>query len=482
MSETSAGESKVPAQSHKKGSVRHAEKRRNGTCAFADCVAKISLAAYRKFIVPLRDSNDNSQICIAAIVAHFPPTIDPNANTITESNPEVSNFHVLGLGVGTKYLQADLITNESSDFGKRVRDCHAEVLARRAFRRQLSLEILHDLQSGEGSNKTGGANSPAKMSILERIPGSKTRYQLKDGVTLHFYSSSTPCGNSTVKKFTEMKKEKFNHCLHANEWPESAHERIGPHSVKMGQFALLLKRDDTILKNVDSGLVYTRFQEPPGTSLTCGLIHSCSDKICRWNCLGLQGGLLSRFFEKPIYMQTITVGRKFTNAVCRRAICCRAWGYESSSSNGSYRLNHPTVMGTSVYVDEDGVVEMDQTTFGKNAIFESLCWVYLQGMVEREVECIDGNTGHMHVHLSEPNESSVDGHQQHVSKVSTFALYDIYRQIKDGTDSIPSSALIALNSLSLEELMAVKKKDAPNYDAAKEKFYQHRVFRAWKRR
>jgi hypothetical protein len=137
---------------------------------------------------------------------------------------------------------------------------------------------------------------------------------------------------------------------------------------------------------------------PPGTTTDWsgrGSLHTGSDKLSLWNYLGLQGSLLVSLMvvvpdpvpdqqnqcqnqpqPLPLYLSAVTVGRKLTAVMWRRAICCRVGptdhdtdkrnGSSSSSSSSSssilqgpyLRLHHPAVMGISVYTDDTDVIDM----------------------------------------------------------------------------------------------------------------------------
>lgn len=203
-------------QYHASGSVRHTEKRRNGSCLFANRIARASLDAYTA-VVPLDYRNEHkSQTCVAAVVAHF-STGEKEADG--SNGQEKGQLQVMGLGVGTKFLPNCILREEESNsggecYGRRIRDCHAEVLAVRAFRRQLGLEILEHnclmdkrgqrlIDEASDIRQRGAAYSP----ILELVKGSdggngniepnakrsNRRYRLKPNITLHFYASSAPC-------------------------------------------------------------------------------------------------------------------------------------------------------------------------------------------------------------------------------------------------------------------------------------------------
>ena len=88
-----------------------------------------------------------------------------------------------------------------------------------------------------------------------------------------------------------------------------------------------------------------------------GRMCTCSDKIASWNALGVQGSLLATKLTEPIFIQSITIGRKFAYKHCARAFCCRV-------SKTFPSVNHPVLMQCErkfdlAPIDTDSVVVFD---------------------------------------------------------------------------------------------------------------------------
>jgi len=193
--------------------ARCAEKNRESTCDFADTVARLSIDLYKK-VCPEEVVESTAQTVIASFVL----VINDKAT-------------VVAFGSGTKFMRSEQVEQDRS-IGHKVHDSHAEILARRALLRVFHKEI-QSIQEKGGTSRF----------LLEK--GQNGRFRLKKGGTLHLYTSSSPCGNSTIRRWGKGSKEKRMQDFVGRPmaWPQLAHEWIDLHPRKDGMIAASVKRD-----------------------------------------------------------------------------------------------------------------------------------------------------------------------------------------------------------------------------------------------
>lgn len=210
-------------------------------------------------------------------------------------------LEVIALATGTKCVgEAQL-----SEKGLVVNDCHAEVLCRRAFLFFLMREMAQFRSTG-------------KSAYLEETEDSD-KLQMKAGIRLHLYVSQTPCGFASEYAKKDGKREAIERF--AVKQRKSKRVHLGAGVEDMGDLSEDHAEEDMHLsgaKFVDDNV---RLSTKPGRGEP-SRSYSCSDKICLWSLLGLQGAALSLLL-RPVYLASIVISGEMDEAVASRALSSR---------------------------------------------------------------------------------------------------------------------------------------------------------------
>ncbi|CAL8247248.1 unnamed protein product [Lota lota] len=315
---------------------------------------------------------------------------------------------VVSLGTGNRCVKGE----ELSLKGDTVNDCHAEIISRRGFLRFLYSELLKYHEGDEGS-------------IFEA--SEENRLRVKSDITFHLYISTAPCGDGALfdKSCSETGDE------------VEGHQPLFENS-KQGKLRTKVENGEGTIPVESSAIVPTWDGIQHGERLRT---MSCSDKILRWNVVGLQGALLSHFLH-PIYLKSITLGYLYSHGHLTRAVCCRlardGEGF-SKSLPPPFRLNHPEVGRVSVY---------DSTRHTGKTKESSVNWSFPDQL---SVEVLDGTKG------------ILDGPRDDVSRVSKSNLF---RQFRSVCELCGRHDLLSLPSYSQAKVSAL------TFQLAKQNFFQ----------
>jgi len=320
-------------------------------------------------------------------------------------------YEVVCVSSGTKCINGEKLSLE----GCVINDSHSEIVARRCLILYLykQLEFASD---DEAENDT----------IFTKAQDGK--YKLKDGVNFHLFITTAPCGDARIFSLHESSsasnlENKIKSDGLDEKLLETENNLIETQSVIGENISDQNNNSDDGLENFgndDVAIYITKAEDvdkrikngpkPPSDSsrgmlrskIECGmgtvplsskmhlqtwdgvmsgdrlLTMSCSDKILRWNVVGIQGALLTHLIH-PVYFSSITVGSKFHPGHMKRALYERISNHVGPLPSDSYKFNMPQMYATT----------SPETRQATKAHDYSVNWIVDYG----QPEIVNGSTG-----------------------------------------------------------------------------------------
>ncbi|KAJ1553405.1 hypothetical protein HK096_007976 [Nowakowskiella sp. JEL0078] len=295
-----------------------------GRDSFADLVASLAIAKLRSLLSPPLNAKLKSELSILAAI------FVANSDSLL---PPVC----VALGTGSKCLP----TNKHSKIGDALLDSHAETICRRAFVQYL-LDEIHFAQQ----NKS------------EIITIKDSKFIINSNISFHMYISQPPClcGDASMAALSDS---------------QTPTQRINNESKKRKHKMIQESTADPSAKCLKSGPVRGRLEynlknvvrtKPGRMDSNPSHSKSCSDKLSKYNVVGLAGALAAHFIA-GVYLKTLIIGGpshfETQHAVVGRSSSVDLTGVDGFSQGGMVVRNTAVVYEGSALSGRNDRLQMD---------------------------------------------------------------------------------------------------------------------------